>query len=154
MLNGASLPPVTATSAMPERTIQNAWPMAWFEDEQAVEIVKVGPVIAVFHRDVAGAGVRHRLRNRQRMHARLVAQVDVLEALLLGVLAAHARTGDDGRAVAQLRSPLDARVPHRLARRDHRELGEAIQKVGLLVLEIVGGAYTRAPPRRWGTAAR
>ena len=44
-LNGASLPPVRARSVMPERTIQNAWPMAWPADEQAVEMVKLGPVM-------------------------------------------------------------------------------------------------------------
>ena len=38
-LNGASLPPVMAIGAAPERTIQNAWPMACDADEQAVEIV-------------------------------------------------------------------------------------------------------------------
>jgi len=39
MLNVASLPPVIAASAIPERNIQKAWPMAWLEEEQAVEIV-------------------------------------------------------------------------------------------------------------------
>src|ERR1700751_1409913 len=43
-LNGASLPPVIARPVMPVRTIQNACPMAWPADEQAVEIVKLGPV--------------------------------------------------------------------------------------------------------------
>ena len=38
-LNGASLPPASATSAVPFPTIQKAWPMAWVDDEQAVEIV-------------------------------------------------------------------------------------------------------------------
>src|SRR5512142_2326157 len=42
-LKGASLPPASATSAAPERTHQNACPMAWFDDEQAVEIVIDGP---------------------------------------------------------------------------------------------------------------
>src|SRR5581483_1137504 len=41
----ASLPPVTAISDAPLRTIQNAWPSAWFDDEQAVEMVHVGPVM-------------------------------------------------------------------------------------------------------------
>ena len=44
-LNGASLPPVIARSAAPERTIQNAWPMAWAAEEHAVEMVKLGPVM-------------------------------------------------------------------------------------------------------------
>ena len=44
-LNGASLPPVRAISAAPDRTIQNACPMAWPADEHAVEIVKLGPVM-------------------------------------------------------------------------------------------------------------
>ena len=42
-LNGASLPPVIARSAVPCRTIQNACPMAWFEEEHAVENVNAGP---------------------------------------------------------------------------------------------------------------
>ena len=33
MLKTASLPPVMAISATPLRTIQNAWPMAWLEEE-------------------------------------------------------------------------------------------------------------------------
>ena len=44
-LNGASLPPVIAMSASPERTIHAAWPMACAADEHAVETVKLGPVI-------------------------------------------------------------------------------------------------------------
>ena len=44
-LNGASLPPVRARSVAPVRTIQNAWPMAWPAEEQAVEMVKLGPVM-------------------------------------------------------------------------------------------------------------
>src|SRR5260370_11397116 len=44
-LKMASLPPVIAISAPPPRTIQNAWPMAWLEEEQAVEILYEGPVI-------------------------------------------------------------------------------------------------------------
>src|SRR5947209_14363102 len=43
MLNGASLPPVMAASTWPLRTIQNACPMAWLAEEQAVEIVNAGP---------------------------------------------------------------------------------------------------------------
>lgn len=37
--NGASLPPVTASSAAPCRTSQKACPTAWVEDAQAVEMV-------------------------------------------------------------------------------------------------------------------
>ena len=44
-LNGASLPPVTARGAAPDRTIQNAWPMACEAEEQAVDMVKLGPVM-------------------------------------------------------------------------------------------------------------
>ena len=44
-LKGASLPPVMARSVAPERTIQNACPMACAAEEQAVEIVKLGPVM-------------------------------------------------------------------------------------------------------------
>ena len=44
-LNGASLPPVIARSVMPDRTIQYACPMAWPAEAQAVETVKLGPVI-------------------------------------------------------------------------------------------------------------
>ena len=44
-LKGASLPPQMARPVMPERTIQYAWPMAWPAEEQAVEMVKLGPTI-------------------------------------------------------------------------------------------------------------
>ena len=44
-LKGASLPPAMARSVAPERTIQKAWPMAWPAEEQAVEMVKLGPVM-------------------------------------------------------------------------------------------------------------
>ena len=44
-LKGASLPPVMARSVWPLRTIQKAWPMAWPAEEQAVEMVKLGPVM-------------------------------------------------------------------------------------------------------------
>ena len=37
-------PPVTITCAAPERTSQNAWPIAWFELAQAVATVKLGPL--------------------------------------------------------------------------------------------------------------
>src|SRR2546427_7183038 len=45
MLNGASLPPAIARSTSPLRTIRKAWPIAWLAEEQAVEIVKAGPVV-------------------------------------------------------------------------------------------------------------
>jgi hypothetical protein len=44
-LKVASLPPAMARSVEPARTIQKAWPMAWPEEEQAVEMVKLGPVM-------------------------------------------------------------------------------------------------------------
>ena len=44
-LKGASLPPVNARSTMPERIIQAAWPMACADEEHAVEMVKLGPVM-------------------------------------------------------------------------------------------------------------
>jgi len=44
-LNGASLPPVTASSAAPLRIIQYACPIACAAEEHAVEIVKLGPVM-------------------------------------------------------------------------------------------------------------
>jgi hypothetical protein len=34
-LKGASLPPASARSTAPERTIQKAWPIAWVDDAQA-----------------------------------------------------------------------------------------------------------------------
>src|SRR5258707_9769902 len=37
--------PILATSETPLRTIQNAWPMAWLDEEHAVEIVNAGPVM-------------------------------------------------------------------------------------------------------------
>ena len=39
----ASWPPVSATSDIPLRTNQYAWPMAWFDDEQAVLRLNTGP---------------------------------------------------------------------------------------------------------------
>src|SRR3981189_2719158 len=44
-VNGASWPPVTAASTIPLRTIWKARPMAWVPEEQAVEMLRVGPVI-------------------------------------------------------------------------------------------------------------
>src|SRR5438477_12477645 len=41
---GASLPPASAQSSVPWRINHNAWPIAWFAEEQAVEVVKVAPV--------------------------------------------------------------------------------------------------------------
>ncbi len=38
-----SVPPVTAASQVPPRIRWKAWPMAWFDDEQAVETEKAGP---------------------------------------------------------------------------------------------------------------
>ncbi len=35
----ASVPPVSAIGAWPERTIENAWPIAWVPDEHADAIV-------------------------------------------------------------------------------------------------------------------
>ena len=35
---------MTITGASPERTNPNAWPMAWFEEAQAVATVKEGPL--------------------------------------------------------------------------------------------------------------
>ena len=37
-------PPVTMAGDMPERTIWNACAIAWFDDAQAVETVKLGPL--------------------------------------------------------------------------------------------------------------
>ena len=45
MLKGASLPPASAMSTAPERTSQKAWPSAWVAEAQAVETVKLGPVM-------------------------------------------------------------------------------------------------------------
>src|SRR6266567_9084623 len=52
-----------ANSAWPPRTIQNAWPIAWFEEEQAVETVLGRAGDAELHRDIARAGVGHGARN-------------------------------------------------------------------------------------------
>ena len=41
----ASLPPASARSAMPLRTMARACPMAWLEEEQALETVNAGPVM-------------------------------------------------------------------------------------------------------------
>ena len=39
-----SVPPVTAASAVPERTSWNAWAIAWFDEEQAVETDHDAPI--------------------------------------------------------------------------------------------------------------
>src|ERR1035441_4792864 len=44
-LNVASLPPASARSVFPVRIISNAWPIACPDEEHAVEIVKLGPVM-------------------------------------------------------------------------------------------------------------
>ena len=44
-LNGASDPPASAASTSPLRTIQNACPMAWLDEAQAVHTVYAGPVM-------------------------------------------------------------------------------------------------------------
>src|SRR3984885_7799338 len=44
-VRGASWPPVIAAETMPERTIWKARPMAWVPEEQAVEMLRAGPVI-------------------------------------------------------------------------------------------------------------
>src|SRR5438045_6327413 len=41
---GASLPPASAQLSVPCRINQNACPIAWFAEEQAVEVVTVAPV--------------------------------------------------------------------------------------------------------------
>jgi len=40
----ASVPPASAASARPARIIMAASPIAWFDDEQALEIDMTGPV--------------------------------------------------------------------------------------------------------------
>jgi hypothetical protein len=55
---------------------------------------------------------------------------------VFGGLAAHAGARNDGRILAQLRRPFDAGFGHRLARRDHGELREAVHEIGAPVLEI------------------
>ena len=39
----ASLPPATAMSTIPERTMWNAWPIAWLAEAQALPMQKHGP---------------------------------------------------------------------------------------------------------------
>ena len=135
-LNGASLPPVIARSVAPCAPSRNACPIAWPAEEHAVEMVKLGPVmpnsiemwlapaLAIVFGMVSGC---------TRL---LPLLVDLDEPDVLGALTAHAGSGDDRRRLAQFRRPLDARLLHRLARRDHRELREAVHEVRAAVVEI------------------
>ena len=62
--------------------------------------------------------------------------VDIHEADILGRLAAHAGARDDGGPLLQFRRPRDPGIGHGLARGDHRELREAVDEVGVLVVEV------------------
>ena len=66
----ASAPPVTATGALPERTIWNASPMAWVADAQALATTKAGPRNPQVHGNLARRRIDHQLRDRQRMQPR------------------------------------------------------------------------------------
>src|SRR5581483_1096761 len=85
---------------------------------------------------MACPGVGHRLRNRERVHAVVAQLIDFLEADVFRALPAHARPGDDRRALPQLRRPFDPRALHRLARRDHFELREAVHEIRAPVLKL------------------
>src|SRR5439155_2462179 len=76
------------------------------------------------------------------IHARPAELVQLDEAGVLGVLAAHARAGDDRRRLARRLVPLESGVADCLARGDHSELREAVDVVRLLLFEIVGGIVT------------
>ena len=103
---------------------------------------------AEFHGDVAGARIRHGLRNGQRMDAVVAQLVDFVEAEILGALAAHAGARDDGGRFAQFRRPLDPGICDRLARGDDGELREAVDEIGAPVVEVGLVACSRAPRRR------
>src|SRR5262249_47178108 len=62
--------------------------------------------------------------------------IDLLESGVLGGLTTHARTGDDGRRLAQLRCPFDTGILHRFPRGDYRELREAVHEVRPAVVEV------------------
>ena len=110
--------------------------MACAAEEQAVEMVKLGPVMPNSIEMWLAPGVRHGLGNGQRMHAVVAQLVDFLKSDVLGALAAHAGAGDDGGRLAQLRRPFDARIGHRFARGDHRELRETVHEIGAAVFEV------------------
>ena len=109
--------------------------MACAAEEQAVEMVKAGPVIpnsiemwlapalAIVLGMVSG-------------WTRLCPSCRSRRSRCLRYLPAYAGSGDDGRGLAQLGRPLDARVLHRLARGDHRELREAVDEIGAPVFEV------------------
>ena len=135
-LKVASLPPAIAISASPARTMRKACPMAWLDDEHAVDTVHAGPVKPEIHGDVTGAGIGHGARDGHGMDARFAQFVDVPEALVLGGLAADAGSGHDGAALAQFVGPHDAGIRHGFARRHGRELREAIDDVDLPGIEM------------------
>jgi hypothetical protein len=87
-------------------------------------------------RNPAGCRVLHAARNGQRIHTRNVLAVKIDEAFILGALSAHAAARDDGRFLAQLRAPLDARVGYRFSRSYHAELSESIQHAGFFLVEV------------------
>ena len=70
------------------------------------------------------------------MHPVVPLLVDLDEPDILGGLPAHAGPGDDRRGLAQLGRPLDSRVLHRLARRNHGELREAVHEIRAPVFEV------------------
>ncbi len=117
-------------------------------------MVNAGPVMPNSREMALAPGVRHRLRNRHGMDAGFPHLVNVPEALIFRSLAAYARTGYDGGVLAQIAGPLDAALAHRFPRRDHRELGEAIDHVRFFRREMIVGGRSLLPPRRCGSGDR
>src|SRR5579863_4314407 len=68
--------------------------------------------------------------------------IQILEAYFNCRLAAHRRTAHDRATFAQLRCQLQARIAHRVARRDDRELREAVDIIFLARLEMFRGVET------------
>jgi len=126
-----------AMDAAPLRTIQKACPMAWLDEEQAVEMVYVGPTTPVSS-EMRLAAEFCMARNRERIYARDVVAIKIDEALVFGGLASDAGACDDGCGLAQLPGPLDARRSDGLARRDYSELREAIEQADFFFVEVLG----------------
>ena len=71
------------------------------------------------------------------MNAGLAHLVNVPEPLVFGALAADARSGDDRGDSPQIPRPFDSALGHRLARRHHGELREAVDHVGFLGRKMI-----------------
>jgi len=70
------------------------------------------------------------------VHAAVAQLVQLPKADVFRALAAHARPGDDGGALAKLGRPRNSSVSDGLARGDYGELRETVHEVGAAVVEV------------------